>query len=131
MQICLILIKWGCLQKARVQNVKIWPSYELFFAPRLSWKKLMSLVQDNKSYNKMVQMLECKSVRSKMGCHWKDWVCQSATRVENARDKAKDHGLRSADDTFYIDDEIPDDSFIYGDPKLYVYSTSYADTWNG
>ena len=27
-------------------------------------------------YNNMVQMLECKSVRSSVGCHQKNWVCQ-------------------------------------------------------
>ena len=37
-----------------------------------------------KIYNKMVQMLECKSVRSTVGCHWKDWVCQKDTRLANA-----------------------------------------------
>ena len=25
-------------------------------------------------------MLECKSVRSRVGSHWKDWVCQQGTR---------------------------------------------------
>ena len=29
-----------------------------------------------KIYNKMVQALECHSVCSMVGCHWKDWVAQ-------------------------------------------------------
>ena len=43
-----------------------------------------------KIYNKMVQMLECKSVRSTVGCHWKDWVCQTGTSLAYTRDKATD-----------------------------------------
>ena len=41
-----------------------------------------------KIYNKMVQMLECKGVRDTIGCHWKDWICQSGTRLSKARDAA-------------------------------------------
>ena len=85
----------------------------------------------------MVQMLECKSVRSKVGSHWKDWVCQQATRLANARDQAKDRGLTRAEVTIYIEEEIPNDGFIDKVlesivryiPKQIVYSTSYADTW--
>ena len=50
-----------------------------------------------KVYNKMVQMLECRSVRSSVGCHWKDWVCQQGTRLADARDKTKDRGLTRAE----------------------------------
>ena len=35
LQIRLVLVKWGCLQTKRIQNVKIWLSYELFFATRI------------------------------------------------------------------------------------------------
>ena len=90
-----------------------------------------------KIYNKMVQMLETKSVRSSVGSHWKDWVCQTNTRLAEARDKAKDRGLTRAEVTFYIQDEIPNDEFIEDVlerivkyiPKDMVYSTSYATTW--
>ena len=90
-----------------------------------------------KIYNKMVQMLECKSVRSKVGAHWKDWVNQKGTRLAKARDQAKDRGLTRAEVTFYIQQEIPDDKIIDTTlerivkyiPKENVYSTSYADTW--
>ena len=90
-----------------------------------------------KIYNKMVQMLETKSVRNNVGSHWKDWVCQKGTRLADARDKAKDRGLTRAEVTFYIQDEIPDDEFIEEVlekiikyiPKDLVYSTSYAATW--
>ena len=50
-----------------------------------------------KIYNKMVQMLECKSVRENVGCHWKDWICQHGTRLADARDQARDRGLTPAD----------------------------------
>ena len=90
-----------------------------------------------KIYNKMVQMLECKSVRSTIGCHWKDWVCQNGTRLAAARDKATERGLTRVEVTFYTDTSIPSDGFIdsilqkivqYVPPSL-VYSTSYASTW--
>ena len=45
-----------------------------------------------KIYNKMVQMLESKSVRETVGQHW---VCQKNTRLAKARDLAKDLGLDS------------------------------------
>merc|ERR1712105_584030 len=90
-----------------------------------------------KIYNKMVQMLETKSVRNNVGSHWKDWVCQKGTRLADARDKAKDRGLTRAEVTFHIQDEIPDDGFIEAIlerivkyiPKDLVYSTTYAATW--
>ena len=85
----------------------------------------------------MVQMLECKSVRSIIGCHWKDWVCQTGTRLANARDKAKDRGLTRAQITFYVDKSIPNDEFIdtilqkivQYVPTSLVFSTSYTSTW--
>ena len=40
-----------------------------------------------------MQMLETKSDRSSVGSHWKDWVCQTNTRLAEARDKAKDRGV--------------------------------------
>ena len=90
-----------------------------------------------KIYNKMVQMLETKSVRNNVGSHWKDWECQTETIVADARDKAKDRGLTRAEVTFYIQDEIPNDEFIEQAlqrivkyiPKDLVYSTSHAATW--
>ena len=89
-----------------------------------------------KIYNKMVQMLETKSVRSSVGSYWKDWVCQTNTRLAEARDKAKDRGLTRVEVTFYIQDEIPNDEFIEDVleriviyvPKDMVYSTNYATT---
>ena len=91
-----------------------------------------------KIYNKMVQMLECKSVRSTIGCHWKDWVCQKGTRLAAARDKATERGLTRVEATFYTDDDkIPSDAFVDSTlknilnyvPMSLVYSTSYASTW--
>ena len=85
----------------------------------------------------MVQMLETRSVKSNVGSHWKNWVCQTDTRLAEARDKAKDRGLTRAEVTFYIKDEIPNDEFIEDVlerivkyiPKDMVYSTSFATTW--
>ena len=85
----------------------------------------------------MVQMLECKSVRSTIGCHWKDWVCQHGTRLAVARDKAKERGLTRAEVTFYVDESVPTDGFIdtvlkqivQYVPISLVYSTPYASTW--
>ena len=85
----------------------------------------------------MVQMLECKSVRSNIGCHWKDWVCQNGTRLAIARDKAKDRGLTRVEATFFIKKSVPTDEFIdtvlrgivQYVPKALVFSTSYASTW--
>ena len=91
-----------------------------------------------KVYNKLVQMLECKSVRSSMGCHWKDWVTQKGTRLAAARDKSTTRGLTRAEATFYISaGEIPSDAFIIETiqhiveyiPKELVYSTPFTATW--
>ena len=76
-------------------------------------------------------------MRSTIGCHWKDWVCQTGTRLANARDKAKDRGLTRAEVTFYVDKSIPNDEFIdtvlrkivQYVPTSLVFSTSYASTW--
>jgi hypothetical protein len=104
----------------------------------LSWmEKIDGFTTRQKIYNKFVQMLECKSVRNRVGCHWKDWVCQTGTRLANARDKAKERGLTRAEVIFTINDKIPDESFINEVlqsivryiPKSIVYSTSYAATW--
>ena len=104
----------------------------------LTWMENIDGIKTRqKIYNKMVQMLETKSVRSKVGSHWKDWVCQSETRLADARDKAKDRGLTRVEVTFYTQNEIPDDGFIDRVlhriikyiPKDLVYSTSYATTW--
>ena len=104
----------------------------------LTWMESIDGIKTRqKIYNKMVQMLETKSVRSSVGSHWKDWVCQTDTRLAEARDKAKDRGLTRAEVTFYIQDEIPNDEFIEDVlerivkyiPKDMVYSTSFATTW--
>ena len=91
-----------------------------------------------KVYNKMVQMLECKSVRNSVGCHWKDWVCQQGTRLADARDKTKYRGLTRAEVTFYIDGSIPTDLFIEESlqsivariPTMLIYSTPFAKVWS-
>jgi len=104
----------------------------------LTWMENIDGIKTRqKIYNKMVQMLETKSVRNNVGSHWKDWVCQKGTRLADARDKAKDRGLTRAEVTFYIQDVIPDDGFIEEVleriikyiPKDLVYSTNYAATW--
>ena len=104
----------------------------------LTWMEEVDGIKTRqKIYNKMIQMLETKSVRSTVGSHWKDWVCQTETRLAEARDKAKDRGLTRAEVTFYIQDEIPNDEFIEDVlerivryiPKDMVYSTSYTATW--
>ena len=90
-----------------------------------------------KIYNKMVQMLECKSVRSSVGCHWKDWVCQKDTRLATARDKSSHRGCTRAEATFYINTVIPTDDFIEDVlhsivkyvPKSLVYTTPFSATW--
>ena len=91
-----------------------------------------------KIYNKMVQMLECKSVRSTVGCHWKDWICQTDTRLAKARDKATDRGLTRAEVTFYVErGAIPSDEFIDRTlsriveyiPSEMVFSTPFKAVW--
>ena len=90
-----------------------------------------------KIYNKMVQMLESKSVRETVRQHWKDWVCQKDTRLAKARDLTKDRGLTRAEVMFYCVDHVPCDSLMedtlrriiqYVPPSL-VYSTPFAHTW--
>ena len=104
----------------------------------LTWMEEVDGIKTRqKIYNKMIQMLETKSVRSTVGSHWKDWVCQTETRLAEARDKAKDRGLTRAEVTFYIQDEIPNDeliedvleSIVKYILKDMVHSTSYATTW--
>ena len=69
-------------------------------------------VTTRKIYNKMVQMLESKSVRETVGQHWNDWVCQKNTRLAKARDLAKDRGLTRAEVMFYCADNVPSDSLM-------------------
>ena len=105
----------------------------------LTWmENVGGITTKQKIYNKMVQMLECKSVRSTVGSHWKDWVGQKGTMLATARDQAKERGLTRAEVTIYIqNNNIPDDEFIDDVlekivkyiAKDIVYSTSYADTW--
>ena len=98
---------------------------------------VQGMVTRCKIYNKMVQMLESKSVREKVGQHWKDWVCQENTRLARVRNLAKERGLTRAEVTFYCEDQIPSDEFMKNTlariteyiPHSFVYSTPYADTW--
>ena len=60
----------------------------------------------------MVQNFECKNVRSTVGCHWKDWICQTDTRLADARDKANERGLTRAEVTFYASSIIPRDKSV-------------------
>eukprot|EP00116_Pleurobrachia_bachei_P001912 sb/3462174/ len=92
-----------------------------------------------KVYNKMVQSLECQSVRSNTGCHWRDWVVQNDTCLANARDQCSERGFTRAEVTFYIDEDhtIPDDDIIQETldaivrniPADLVYSTPFASVW--
>lgn len=99
-----------------------------------------------KVYNKMVQMLESKSVRSTVGQHWRSWALQEKTNLAIARDEARKRGLTRAEITFYCleDDgprqdrtDIPTDDQIEQAlgkligyiPETAVYSTSHVDTW--
>ena len=51
----------------------------------LTWMENIDGIKNRqKIYNKMVQMLETKSVRSSVGSHWKDWVCQTETETRLA-----------------------------------------------
>ena len=92
----------------------------------------------SKTYNKKVQMLECKGVHDTIGYHWKDWVSQEDTRLACARDEANQRGLTRAEVTFYCKNEIPSDEIMeatlkrmvqYMDASL-VYTTPYACVWN-
>ena len=101
-------------------------------------EEIDGIVVRQKIYNKMVQSLECKSVRSSLGAHWKDWVCQQGTRLAKARDLSTDRGLTRAEATFYLSEgNIPDDDFIESVlnriieyiPKDLVYSTPFSAMW--
>ena len=100
-----------------------------------------------KLYNKMVQMLESRSVASTLGNNWKKWVDQSVkdyetggradTRLVIAKDKATERGLTRAEVTFNCREELPSDKDIefvlhqitkFVPPSL-VYSTPYSATW--
>ena len=96
-------------------------------------------VTRQKIYNKLVQMLESQSVRSSIGCHWRDWVVQQGTRLSAARDKATQRGLTRAEVTVYIDESgaIPSELLIEETllkiieyvPNDLVYSTPFSKTW--
>ena len=75
--------------------------------------EIVGLKTRQKNYNKMVQMLETKSVRSNVGSHWKDWVCQKDTRLADARNKAEEIRLTRAEVPFYIQEEIPDAQYNF------------------
>ena len=104
----------------------------------LSYMETVDDIQTRpKIYNKFVQMVETQSVRSKTGCHWKDWVAQKGTRLAKARDLSSERGLTRAEVTFYIDNDIPSDEFISNTlsqieqyiPKSLVYSTPFVRAW--
>ena len=78
------------------------------------------------------------SVRSSVGCHWKDWVCQENTRLATARDKSAERGLTRSEVTFYVKDgKIPTEEEIESVlfkiveyiPKELVFSTPYSAVW--
>lgn len=93
-----------------------------------------------KAYNKFVQCLETKAVRTNIGQHWKDWVDNTGTCLAENRDRAKDRGLTRIEVTFYTRENknaIPDDELIARTlddirsniPNDLVYSTPYSATW--
>ena len=102
-------------------------------------KEIGGFVTRQKIYNKLVQSLESQSVRSVVGCHWRDWVAQQETRLAAARDKSSYRGLTRAEVTIYIDNtcQIPSEKFIEETlrkiiefiPSELVYSTPYSKTW--
>ena len=92
-----------------------------------------------KYYNKQVQMLESKSVRTKCGQHWYNWIYQTGTRLSETRDKATNRGLTRLELTMYSGFEDLNIEFIkecldsYQDqiPNHLVYSTPYSCVWKG
>ena len=97
------------------------------------------IIVRQKVYNKMVQSLECKSIRSSIGSHLKDWVCQKNTRLAEARDRATNRGLTRTEATFYLtENNIPSDDFIENVlnriaryiPLNLVYSTPFKAVWD-
>ena len=102
-------------------------------------EELGGVVTRQKVYNKFVQMLESQSVRSVIGCHWRDWVVQEGTRLAAARDVSTYRGLTRAEVTFYIDSSgyIPSERLIEDTllriveyiPTGLVYSTPFSKTW--
>ena len=92
-----------------------------------------------KLYNKMVQMLESQSVRSSIGCHWRDWAVQEGSILAEARDSATKRGLTRVEVTFYVAyvDCLPTDTVIRNTldgivnhvPESLVYSTPFSSTW--
>ena len=78
-----------------------------------------------KIYNKMVQMLQSKSVRETVGQQWKNWVCQKDTRLAN--DLAKDRGFKDAvpSENFMEDTLLRVTEYV---PTTIVYSTPFAGT---
>ena len=94
-------------------------------------EKIDGFATRQKIYNKVVQILECKSMRSTAGCHWKDWGCQTDTSLADARDKSNERGLAMTEVTLYASSIIPCDKFVDNVlqsviryvPKSLVYST--------
>ena len=92
-----------------------------------------------KYYNKQVQMLESKSVRTKYGQHWHNWIYQTGTRLSEARDKATNRGLTRLELTMYFGFEDLNvkfnkeclDSYQSQIPNHLVYSTPYSCVWKG
>lgn len=64
-----------------------------------------------KLYLKLPQELEKASVRSKMGQHIHDWLCEYFTRLAEARDATTEEGLTRAEITVYFDNVDREDGF--------------------
>ena len=65
-----------------------------------------------KLYLKLPQELEKASVRSKMGQHIHDWLCEYFTRLAESRDATTEEGLTRAEITVYFDNvDCDDDGF--------------------
>ena len=108
--------------------------------PRSTLFPYTTLFRSAKIYNKMVQMLEQKSVREAIGQHWRDWmVAHDTRRLSRARNESSQRGLTRSEVTFYfeMDDPVPSDRFISEVlaqliaiiPDHLVYSTPHNATW--
>ena len=103
--------------------------------------KVKAMTVRCKLYNKMVQSLETRAVRSVIGQHWKDWIEQEGSCLAENRDQAQERGLTRIEVTFYCrynkeNPSIPSDHLIAltlgsiksNVPNHLVYSTPYRDT---
>ena len=85
----------------------------------------------------MVQMLESKCVREKIGNHLFGWANQMGTRLAEARDSSKTRGLTRIEATIYCGQSVPSTETLCSyvknvtnqiKPQL-VYSTPFFETW--